>query len=321
MIAIDNKFGKPFIQEGAKKSEPQPQAFEDAINEYKTKFKTQIEQAEKTAAGLNAEAETLNGEADTLEAEAKKLKKEAKKLPDGPDKTAKLAAADAKIADADKKRELAAEKVEKAEEAESKYGFDTARMGGPQGRELRFESEGGKLTKADAAEAFENSDAGHAMAVVKNATLWVAGFSYGTHHPMAGALSDLPADKKVTFNVVCTPSSHYGSDETEAEAANPTPKPGSKRANFESNARTNAYWARVAVMAPGETNVYNAKELAKVTFKVKDPNIPEYASMSPDMTIDLSSIPKGSTLIIEGACTMSAGVAGYEETRRTEIKL
>jgi hypothetical protein len=183
-----------------------------------------------------------------------------------------------------------------------------------------FKAEGGRFTPKTALDAYAHSDAGHAMAAAKNATLWVAGFSYGTHQPMAGALSDLPADKKVTFNLICTPSSHYGSDETAEEQKNPTPKPGSKRANFESNARTNEYWAKVLYLPPGQTNVYQAQELASVKFKVKEPNVPEYASMSPDMTVDLSQL-KGGKLIIEGACTMSAGVTGYEETRRTEIAL
>ncbi|MCC6807261.1 MAG: hypothetical protein IT381_07545 [Deltaproteobacteria bacterium] len=318
MIDIGNRFGKAFIADGAKKAEKQPAAFEAGINEYLTKFKTQIEQSEKTAAALNTEAEKLNGEADALEAEAKKLRKEAKKLT-GTDQQQKLGAADHNETSAAQKRELAEKKIEEADTALAKYGYDTSRINGEKGRDLLFKAEGGKYTPATALDAFYESDAGHAMAAAKNATLWVAGFSYGTHHAMAGALSDLPADKKVTFNVICTPSSHYGSDETDKELENPVPKAGSKRANFESNARTNEYIARVLYLEPGQTNVWSAKELASVKFKVKDPAVPEYASMSPDLTVDLSQLKSGGKLIVEGWCTASAGVGGYEETRRTEI--
>ena len=309
MIDIGARFGRAIHSPGAKRTEPQPAAFEAAVNEYLTKFKTQIAASEQKASALNGEAETLNGEADALDAEAKTLRKQ--KQPE---------LAREKEAQAEAKRSLADTKIAEADTGLSKFGYDTSRISGLKGRDLLFEAQGGALTPADAIEALDQSDAGHAMASAQNATLWVAGFSYGTHQAMQAALSDLPADKKVVFNVICTPSSHYGSDENEIQLANPVPTPGSKRANFESNARTNEYIARVLYTPDPNGSAYSAKELASVKFKVKDPSKPEYASMSPDLPVDLSQL-KGGKLIIEGWCTASAGVGGYEETRRTEIKL
>jgi len=309
MIDIGTRFGRAIHSPEAKRTEPQPAAFEAAVNGFLTKFKPQIDAAELRASTLNGEAATLVGEADTLDQEAKALRKQ--KQPE---------LATQKEALAEQKRTLADTKIQDADTALSKFGYDTSRISGIKGRDLLFEAQGGAFTKADAREALDQSDAGHAMTAAKNATLWVAGFGYGTHHAMQAAISDLPADKKVIFNVICTPSSHYGSDETDAQASSKVPTPGSKRANFESNARTNEYIARVLYTPDPNGSAYSAKEIASVKFKVKDPSKPEYASMSPDLAVDLTEF-KGGKLIIEGWCTASAGVGGYEETRRTEIKL
>lgn len=211
-----------------------------------------------------------------------------------------------------------------------RYKMETpiSRISGVAGRDLLFAAEGDSITQAIrnaktdkerhtiAVEAYCNSDAGHAMVAAKNATIWTVSFPYGTHQPMQGFLTDLPADKKVTFNVICTPSSHYGREESDAELRKRTPAPGTMRANYESNARTNPYRARILYQAPNGKET----ELTSVDFKVKDPTKPEYATMSPEMTIDLSKM-KGGKIILEGWCTLSLGVLGYEETRRTELAL
>lgn len=207
-------------------------------------------------------------------------------------------------------------------------GFDTSRINGQAGVDLLYQAEGGEQTealkkattaqeKADIAmEALENSDAGHGVVAAKNATLWVAHFSYETHEPMQAVLSDLPANKIVTFNVICTPSSHYGTDETAAQLANPTPTPGSKRANFEDNARNNPYTADVFYQGPNDPA---PKLLQSVKFKVADPKSPEYATVSPDITVDLSQF-KGGKLIINGYCSQTSA-GGYIEARSTVINL
>ncbi len=182
---------------------------------------------------------------------------------------------------------------ERLDKLEERKLTDLSRISGAAGRKLLLEAE---------ARDFYDADAGHALAACANATLWTIGYGYGTHRPMDAFLTDLPKDKKVTFNVICSPSSHAGGTDTEMEK------------NFEEFARTNEYVAEIYhEAADGSRTLLDSK-----TFKVKNP--PEYASMSPDMTVDLSKL-KGGKLIVEGSAIGSAGVEGYVEARRTVIHL
>jgi hypothetical protein len=170
---------------------------------------------------------------------------------------------------------------------------DATRISGKEGTKLLFKAE---------SRTFDEADAGHAKASSKNATLWVVGYGYETHRAMDGFLTDVPKDKKVTFNVICSPSSHAGSTEAEMEA------------NFEKFARENEYIAEVYHEAADGT----VTPIKTEQFKVKKG--PEYATMSPDITVDLSKF-KGGKLVVEGSAIGSAGVEGYVEARRTVIHL
>jgi hypothetical protein len=185
---------------------------------------------------------------------------------------------------------------EQLEKAQGKLGHDVTRISGEKGRTLLLKAED---------RGFYDADAGHAKAACKNATLWSIGFGYETHAPMAGFLTDVPKDKKVVFNVICSPSAHADFGD-------------GAEANFEKFALENEYEAGVYYVAPGKQE-WERELVTSVKFKVNGKS-PEYASMSPDMTVDLSKF-KGGKLMVEGYAIGSAGVEGYVEARRTVIDL
>src|SRR5262249_55736554 len=80
---------------------------------------------------------------------------------------------------------------ERLEKLEGLLNTDLSRVAGTSGRKLLLQSE---------AVGFEDADAGHAKAACANATLWTVGFGYESHRAMEGFLTDVPKNKKVTFN-------------------------------------------------------------------------------------------------------------------------
>lgn len=308
-MKIDNRYG-PKLENAA----PEPPGFARLIADYQARRAQEIASHEARAIALEQRADAAWATAETFWAKAAECRR-AKK----PGETAQH------LAHAETLRAQAKELRGQAEDERARFAFVTSRLNGARGAALLFDECGGKysarwLAATDpkkqqkaALDAYLASDAGHAQAAATNATLWVAGFAYGTHEPRRGVLSDVPRDGKVRFVVTCTPSSHYGAEETSFDGP---PLPGSQRANFEANARTNAYRARVSFQGPNDRA---PRLLQSVDFKVNG-KTPEYATRSPELVVDTLALGPGK-LIIEGYCSASAGVGGYCETRQTVIEL
>jgi hypothetical protein len=149
-------------------------------------------------------------------------------------------------------------------------------------------------------------DAGNAIIVANNATLHTLTYCYGTHKPMEAWLTKVPADGKLTLNLIATPSIHVGS--TEAECLK----------NFTAWSKSNVY--NVEVVFPD-----GSREVKK--FDVEGNSPPKYnngnpaptghgASASPTIDIDLNKwAGKGDIRIRGWADGSSPG--GYIEHRET----
>lgn len=154
-------------------------------------------------------------------------------------------------------------------------------------------------------------DAGNAVVVANNATLHTLTYCYGTHKPMEAWLTKVPADGKLSMNLIATPSTHAGSNEEECQK------------NFDTFAKTNVY--NLEVVYPDGT-----RELKK--FDVKGNSPPEFgsskpsptkqtASASPEIVIDLNVWAGKGDIRIRGWADGSAGVGGYPEHRETILHL
>ena len=172
------------------------------------------------------------------------------------------------------------QKLEEADHLASLAIADTMRISGPDGLKLLVKSE----AKAD--------DASHASLAATNATLWRIGYGYETGKPQEAWVTNVPANHKVTFNVVTTPSAHNGA------------------AAFENYARTNQYVVEVSCQS---TPTSPLQRVGTFTFGVTNP--PEYSTVSPSIDLDLSQL-KGD-IIFDGWPVGSSGIGGYIEARRT----
>jgi hypothetical protein len=238
-------------------------------------------QAPHRAAIDKAEAESY-----ALEAEGDKLMAQAEKLY----AKGKTPEAEAKEAEANSKYEAS----EKALEPISRYLVSAVRVGGEKGAKFLLK----QMTKP-----WEEADAANSPACAKNATLWSLQYSYGTHKPMEAWLTDVPADKKVTFNIICTPSAHAGGTDAEMKRM------------YEKFARENEY----EIEAYHEAADGKRTPLFDETLKIK--KAPEYASMSSDITVDLSKLPAGGKLYLKGSPIGSGGADAYCESRVTVVHL
>ncbi len=267
-IRVDRFFGPRRIgPTGGDTPEAQPAGVANTIAAHEAQYGPKLDAAE-------AQAETLRQEAATLKAEARKLK--------GDEKKTKLAQANEKLAHA---REVLGD-------AESLYVTDLSRISGTRGRDLLLR-----------AEARKGGEAGRAVVAATNATLWTIGFGYGTHKAREAYLTDVPADGKVSFTVICSPSGHVGNA---ADGA-------SYRRNLDNFARTNRYVAEIWHRAPDGS----MRRLQSNRFGVNNP--PEYATASPELTVDVSQL-KGA-LVMRGWAEGSAGIGGYVEARETVVHL
>ena len=155
----------------------------------------------------------------------------------------------------------------------------------------------------------ERPDAGRALVVADNASLAVLRFGYGTGKPMEAWLQEAPRGKSLVLNVAIAPSCHAGDT------------PGEKSKNYELFGRTNVYNVEVA---------YPDGTVERMKFDVRANDVvagdkpayehPVYATLSPDITIDLDRA-RGKNVVIRGWADGSAGVAGYRERRETILHL
>jgi hypothetical protein len=142
-------------------------------------------------------------------------------------------------------------------------------------------------------------DAGRSVPVATNADLWLVRHAYGTRRPQEVWISNPPADGILRFNVIMTPSWHVGSDSA------------TRAANANKYAKENVYVVEVLLRAPDGTETsIQAVEFGAGRRK------PEYASMSPELQIDLKQL-KGEIVI--RAAPKGVRVRGYQEARETII--
>ncbi len=132
---------------------------------------------------------------------------------------------------------------------------------------------------------------------------------------------DTPPDGQLKLNVVVSPSSHDGADK------------------YHEYAKTNVYFAHaqytskstgktVYLQKDGQfsperppSTVRNGTPGADkmMSFEVQDKTNGEYATISPEITIDLNDV--AGDLWVGGFAKFSAGVGGYTEGRRNNIHL
>jgi hypothetical protein len=155
----------------------------------------------------------------------------------------------------------------------------------------------------------ERPDAGRALVVADNAALAVLRYGYGSGKPMEAWLTEPPKGKSLVLNIAIAPSCHAG--ET----------PGEKSKNYELFGKTNVYNVEVA---------YPDGTVERMKFDVRANDVvagdkpayehPVYATLSPDITIDLEKA-RGKNVVVRGWADGSAGVAGYRERRETILHL
>lgn len=168
--------------------------------------------------------------------------------------------------------------------------------------------------------AADLKDAGNAIAVAKNASLYQAGFSYHSGRRKEAWVLDAPKDGKLQMQVVVTPSWHV-SDVSEPRA----PKDDAPKAEWDAY---DAQWNKFEQSSEKHatdfamTNSYNVTvtypdgSVDAKKFKVNGKD-PEFSSASPEIEIDLKK-HKGD-IIIRGWADGSAGADGYAAARVTVL--
>jgi hypothetical protein len=168
--------------------------------------------------------------------------------------------------------------------------------------------------------AADLKDAGNAMTVAKNASLYQVGFSYHAARPKEAWIMDAPKDGKLQLQVVITPSWHANAWDSPKPA---DPKDDAPQAVWDAyekayekyDASCEASATRFAL-----TNTYNVSvtypdgSVDKKSFSVNGKE-PEWASASPVVEIDLKK-HKGD-IVVRGWADGSAGADGYASARVT----
>lgn len=177
--------------------------------------------------------------------------------------------------------------------------------------------------KGVVAHAADLKDAGNAIPVAGNASLYQLGFSYHAARRREAWVMDPPKDGKLQMQVVVTPSWHANAwDSPEPKNA---PKDDAPQAEwdaydkawdkFEKSCEANA--TKFALTNTYHFTVtYPDGSIDKQTFKVSGKE-PEWASPSPAIEIDLNK-HKGD-IIIRGWAEGSAGADGYASARVTVL--
>lgn len=170
--------------------------------------------------------------------------------------------------------------------------------------------------------AADLQDAGNAVAVAKNASMYQAGFSYHSGRRKEAWLTEQPKDGKLQLQVVLTPSWHVSDfPEPRLEA----PKDDAPKAEWD---KYEAAWAPYEKSCEkhatefAKTNSYNVTvtypdgSVDSKKFKVNGDK-PEFSSASPEIEIDLKK-HKGD-IVIRGWADGSAGADGYAAARVTVL--
>lgn len=184
------------------------------------------------------------------------------------------------------------------------------------GRDMPFGSFDRALLPAGSLHAMlsemkSSRDAGSAVVVANNATLHTLTFCYGTHKAMEAWVTKVPADGKLSMNLIATPSTHAGS--TDAE----------RRKNFEKFSKTNVY--NLEVIYPDNTREVKKFDIegnSPPNFNERNPaEGGQKATASPEFTIDLNKWAGKGDIRIRGWADGSAGVEGYKEHRETILHI
>lgn len=170
-------------------------------------------------------------------------------------------------------------------------------------------------------ELWDGEQAGLARPAFQNADAHVMSYNYKTNRGDDLYLMDLPPDGQLKLNIVASPSAHDGD------------------AKYHEYAKTNVYFvhAQYTSKSTGKTvylqkdgqfrperppsTVRNGTPGAEkmMSFEVEDKKDGEYASVSPDVTIDLNDV--AGDLWVGGFAKFSAGVGGYVDGRKNMIHL
>jgi hypothetical protein len=167
--------------------------------------------------------------------------------------------------------------------------------------------------------AADLKDAGNALPVAQNASLYIVGFSYHAARAREAWVQNPPKDGKLALQVVLTPSWHV-SDVPEPK----TPKDDAPQAEWDAY---DAAWDKYEKSCENYatkfalTNRYNVEvryadgTVDRQSFAVKGEK-PEFASASPVVNVDLAR--KG-PIEVRGWADGSAGADGYRSARVTVI--
>ena len=170
--------------------------------------------------------------------------------------------------------------------------------------------------------AADLQDAGNAIAIAKNASMYQVDFSYHSGRRKEAWLTEQPKDGKLQLQVVVTPSWHVSNV---PEPKLPAPTDDSPQAEWDAydkawetyNKSCEEHATQFAL-----TNSYNVTvtypdgSVDAKTFKVNGKD-PEFSSASPEIEIDLKK-HKGD-IIIRGWADGSAGADAYAAARVTVL--
>lgn len=163
-------------------------------------------------------------------------------------------------------------------------------------------------------------DAGNALPVAKNASLYMASFSYHASKAREAWLVEPPKDGKLILQVALTPSWHV------SQCSEPTaPKDDAPKEQWDAyDTQWNSYEKSCTDNATkfGLTNKYNVEihypdgKIDRHSFAVNGKD-PEFSTASPEIEIDLKA-NKGD-ITIKGWADGSAGAEGYRSARVTVL--
>lgn len=170
--------------------------------------------------------------------------------------------------------------------------------------------------------AADLKDAGNAIVAFKNASFFQAEYSYHAAKPRQLVLTDKPKDGKLQMEVVITPSWHASSYSEPRAPRDDAPQAewdayDAAYARYEKSCEENA--TKFAL-----TNAYNVTvtypdgSVDRKEFKVNGKD-PEWASVSPQIEVDLNRGGKGD-IVVRGWANGSAGADAYMSARVSVIK-
>jgi hypothetical protein len=170
--------------------------------------------------------------------------------------------------------------------------------------------------------AAELKDAGNALPVAKNASLYLLNYSYHASKPREAWIVDRPADGKLKLQVVVTPSWHVNGWDA-PQPKNP-PKDDAPKAEWDAY---DAAWDKFEKSCEKNATKFALENAYRVTVTYADGSVdshsfkvngkePEWATASPMIDVDLN---KKGPIVIRGWAEGSAGADGYASARVTTL--